>query len=255
MAEPKPIPGVSKPGLLKKKMPLELISSVPPFIVACVASANFLLKDETRTLGFVSAGAAVWLFGASVFKILHAKHQDAASTEQYQHHGLSAALAVLHAATAHACGFSPKESDERLRVTFHRVVPPLDKPEHIEQLVPYVGGSQSGAGRRFSIRSGITGKSIREKSVYTATLVNGDEKKRRKELKEEWGYTDHDLQTLSMDRYSSMAIPILSAHGQKALGVVYLDSDQRDLFAPEGVQAAILTACHGITTYVNQRYA
>ncbi len=77
---------------------------------------------------------------------------------------------------------------------------------------------------------------------------------KQKALKRDWGFTDHDLKGLSMDRRSMLAVPILATRGQEAVGVVYLDSDRRDLFEADAVQVAILTACGGISNYVSRRY-
>jgi putative methionine-R-sulfoxide reductase with GAF domain len=52
-----------------------------------------------------------------------------------------------------------------------------------------------------------------------------------------------------------MAVPILSADRQHVVGVVYLDSDQRDFFAAEDVQSSIIKTCGGIIAYVNERYS
>jgi hypothetical protein len=51
-----------------------------------------------------------------------------------------------------------------------------------------------------------------------------------------------------------MAVPVRDVTRQHTLGVIYLDSDQRDLFSAVDVQNAVVTACGGITKFVNERY-
>jgi putative methionine-R-sulfoxide reductase with GAF domain len=254
MRKLKEIPGTPRRGLLKMRVTSELLSSVPPVVGALTSGVTLGSRPDTAGLSLVSYGIAGWLALAGSIKVWQAGALDRAAAEQSGHEGLTAALTVLHAATGHVCGIPPEELDERLRATVHRVVPPVDRPEFIEQLIPYVGGNGGGENRRFSVRSGITGKCVREKIAFIAAL-EGDEAARRRELREDWGYTDHDLKSLSMDRLSSMAVPILSADRQHAVGVVYLDSDQPDLFSAEDVQSSIIKTCGAVIAYVNERYS
>ena len=55
-------------------------------------------------------------------------------------------------------------------MTIHRVVEapkPNQAAEQLEQVLPYIGGQGKGAGRRFSIRSGIIGRAVRDAAPYT----------------------------------------------------------------------------------------
>lgn len=252
----KHIPGVEHEWwvrAMRQKWLVELLGSVPPLIVAAVAAYRFAQEDATRTVAYWSAGAALWLLFASVIKIAHARELDKDANAKRDHDGLRAAMLVLQASAAAACGLNPAQANG-LRVTFHRVVPPLDKAELIEQLVPYAGGDGGGEGRRFSVRSGITGRCIRMKSPYTMHRANTDADAYRKELEEAWGYTHADAATLSTEVMSSMAFPVLDASGKHALGVIYLDSTEPNLFEAEDVQNAIFQACGGVTTYVGERH-
>jgi len=215
--------------------------------------------------GVVAAGAAnnatlavalgfgvLWLIGSSTWKILHARTQDQAAEQQSSHDGLLGALHVLHKSVAHACSINLAQGED-LRVTVHRVVPPLESAEQLEQIVPYVGGAGGGAGRIFSIRSGITGLAIRKGKPMAATRVSDKDAEYREELKVKWSYTDNDAKALSSDRRSFMAIPILGKDAVQA--VVYLDSNKADAF-PEGTTIAglIVAACSGLNEYCNARY-
>jgi hypothetical protein len=250
----KGIPGTKKPGLLTKKWVAELFSGIPPFVIAVVGSLNSYEKPETRRLSYWLAGAAVWLLFSTVWKILHARTQDAQAAQKNDHEGLRGALCVLQAAAGRACGLDPTESSDTLRVTFHRVVPPLETAEQIEQIVDYVGGGGGGAGRTFSVRSGITGRCIRTKEPWTMHRESKDVMDYRRVLATEWGYTAADAAAVAADRYSLMAVPVLDSAGQHALGVIYLDSEKPDLFVDTGVQTAIIEACAGVARFVGERY-
>jgi hypothetical protein len=126
----------------------------------------------------------------------------------------------------------------------------------LEQLLPYIGGDGKPPGRRFSIRSGIIGKAVREKTPYASFRENDNHEAFIKELVANWSYTEHDARQVTSDRQAWMAIPIFgsptSASG--VVAVVYLDSDQRNFFSKQ-VQKLALHAASGIATYIDERYA
>ena len=68
----------------------------------------------------------------------------------------------------------------------------------------------------------------------------------------QWSYTEREAKGLSRGRYSFMAVPIRS--GQRVLGVVYFDSDERELFTGTEIVEVIVAACGGINRYVDWRY-
>jgi hypothetical protein len=242
------IPGLEKKGLLQKKWVAELVSSGPPVLVAGVGATSAFSVNPI--MGGALGAGVVWLLGASTWKVMHARTQDEAATQKTSHDGLVGALHVLHTAIAHVCDIK----SEDLRVTIHRVVPPLDNSESIEQIVPYVGGNGGGAGRTFSLRSGITGLSIRLGKPVAASRVSDDESAYREELKDKWGYTEKEARALSPDRRSFMAVPIRGKHHIR--GVVYLDSTKRGAFESGGTGLAnsVVSACSGINQYCNARY-
>ena len=238
---------------MRQKWPVELVSSVPPLAVACIAAFRFFQDAATYTLGYWSASAALWLFLASLIKILHTRELDKDTNAKRDHDGLRAAMLVLHASTAHACGLAETDFSQ-LRVTFHRVVPPLTNAEQIEQIVPYVGGEGGGEGRTLSVRSGITGRCIRTKQLYIMHRPDDNVITYKQQLEADWGYTHADVNKLSTDRMSFMAVPILDATGKQALGVVYLDCGQPKFFESLEIQNVIFQACGGVTQYVSERY-
>lgn len=248
-----PIHGIKKRRFWERKWFLETVSAGPPFLAAAVAA----VKAGTEGLGWIfvlAIASCAWLVVVGVVKVVHARRQDAAEDEARNHDGLLAALHVLHAAVAHAGKLDPEEKDRCLRVTFHRVVPPLDNSDKIEQIVPYVGGKHDGAGRTFHIRTGITGKAIRENSILIMDRQSDSFEDYQKQLISDWGYTPADAEKFTRDRFALMAVPVMDKAGHDVLGVVYLDCCNKNFFASEAVKSAVLSCCAGITSYTGERY-
>ena len=222
-----------------------------------VALVGVITSTAQSVVPWLLVGA-IWLLLASAVKVLHGREADKEASSKKNHEGLVAALHVVQALAGHICAIKKEDLDTTVRVTFHRIVPlekapdDLGQAEEIEQLVNYVGGNADGVGRRFSIRSGITGAAIRGNTPIWCERVNSDAAAYVKELKEQWAYTEHDAKKMSTDRFSCYAVPIL--HGNRTLGVVFMDSDKAQLFAGAEVQQTILVACGGINRYVGERY-
>ena len=247
------IPGRRRQRFYERKTVVELLAVVPPVVMGAVTAAINLRDPDKRPDGWLLAAAIGWLVIASVVRVLHARSQDREQRRREEYDGLLGALHVLYAAVSARTGID--RHDGRLRVTIHRVVPPSGKrkaAEELEQLLPYVGGPGSDAGRRFSIRSGVIGKAVREKSVFAASRRSEDYEQFLSELVRDWAYTEADARQLSPDRRAWMAVPIFSPKAE-VVGVTYLDSNQTGFFTPE-LQQLIFGACGGIATYVKEVY-
>ena len=249
------IPGVDGVKWYRKKWIIECVAALPPVLAAIAAAVKFFQDASTVTLGWVSVGGVAWLIVASVLKVLLARSQDKKDEPQERHDGLRAALHVVHATVAHACGIKPEDAEKKLRATFHVVLKPFDEPKELQQVVDYVGGDGKGVARKFSIHSGIIGKAARNRDVYAASR-NGDNKEQyERELQAEWGYTAADIKKIvSMERFSWMAVPVLDKSGTHTLGVVFLDSTERGTFDGDELREAVVVACSGVTRYVDERY-
>lgn len=248
-----PIHGLKRKRFYERKWFAESISAGPPFIAAAAAAVK-AATDNIEWLFGLAVASCVWLIGAAVLKVYQGKKQDAADDEARNHDGLTAALHVLHTSVAQAGKLSTEEKDQCLRVTFHRVVPPLDNSDWIEQIVPYVGGNHDGAGRKFHVRTGITGKAVRENGTFVMDRQGESFEDYKKELISSWGYTQKDVEKVTSDRFSLMAVPVTDRDGQEVLGVVYLDCCNRNFFAPEVVKIAVLSCCAGVARYTGERY-
>lgn len=245
------IPGRKRKRFWEHKAVVEALAVIPPIAAAAVTAILNLRDPAKRSLGWVLIGASVWLAVASVVKILNAQAQDAALKKSEGYEGLLAALHVLHGAVRSRAG-SDNLHEGRLRATIHRVVPGQGGVEEVEQLLPYIGGTGSSAGRTFSVRSGIIGKAVRERSVFAASRVSSEYEAFLSELVRDWSYTMDDARKLSPDRRSWMAVPI-PVEGGPVVAVVYLDSSEPEFFSGE-VQRVVLEACAGITTYIDEVY-
>jgi hypothetical protein len=249
------IPGPQKERFYEKKYVVELIAVLPPLVTGAVGALVSLGDPAKRTLGWWLAGATGWLVLASAVKVLHAAAQDRDRKRVKQYDGLRGSLWVLYESVRRAAGLE-NPWDGTLRITIHRVVSAGKDHggvEELEQLLPYVGGTGAPAGRRFSIRSGVIGKAVREKKVIAVVCESESYQGFLKELIREWAYTEDEARKLTPDRRAWMAVPILAAD-ESVAAVVYLDSSVRDLFTPALVQL-IVNGCHGTTSYVREVYS
>ncbi len=254
MRRPQPIPGVKPPPFWRKHWFEALITGVPPLVTAAVAALKLDGEDGSRPLVMALWGSVAWLALVMVMRIWLARGKDAEAEPQRVHDGLRAATLTLHAAVAQICDLSPDESRLALRVTFHRVVPPLSPMREIEQIVPYAGGRGDGAGRRFPVNVGITGLALRNREPYLMSSHAADEAAFRQELVRWCGYTDKQAEERQPGRVSALAVPVHDRGGQHPLGVIYLDSNVAQIFDDDATYQAILAACQGVVDYVSERY-
>ena len=236
-----------------RKWFLELLASGPPAIAATAAAIKSYQLENASGVWIYLAVGLVWLVVAQIFKVIAAYRQDAKDDELHSHDGLQAALTVLHAVVYDAL-IQKNALDPGLRTTFHRVVPPLSEPEHLEQIVPYIGGHTTGDGRIFSISAGITGCAVREKQVLIMDRRGPSDEEYRKELIAEWHYTEATARKMTMDRFSAIAVPVKDKTGEQVLGVIFMDATRKNCFSSEDVQKLVIAATGGITKYVGKRY-
>ena len=248
-----PIHGHSTRPFYQSKLFIEAVSSVPPILGAAYAAFKANQSEDGQVGVVILVVVCLWLVGVSVVKIINAKNGDSNDELVNGHDGILAALHVVHATVARVGRLETSQQKNTLRVTFHRVVPPLDTSEYIEQITPYVGGGGGGQGRKFSMRSGITGSAIREKQVFLMDRTTDKYEDYLSELIRDWSYIEADARKVTSDRYSAMAVPV-QGRRQDVLGVIYLDSSEKNFFASDEMQQAVIAACFGVTTYIGERY-
>jgi len=239
----------------EKKAVIEALATVPPVLAAAIGALISLAQRQQRAFGWWLLAGAVWLIGASVAKVLHARAQDRERKRSDEHDGLRAALHVLFTTVCRMAGIAEEQRTAgRLRLTIHRVVTrgKSDPPEELEQLLPYMGGPGSPPGRRFSIRSGIIGAVARRKSAMVAVRGCAEHEGFVGELMRDWAYTEDDARRLTPDRHAWMAVPLVNGNGT-TVAVVYLDSREPQFFT-DPVQDLVLAICAGINAYTLEVY-
>jgi len=103
-------------------------------------------------------------------RVTIARHEDTKEEPEVVHDGVYAAVSTLHVMLSEWC--NKRKLTSNIRATFHRVVPPINAPREIEQIINYAGADVGGVGRKFSVHTGITGRSVREKAVLIMSSPN-----------------------------------------------------------------------------------
>lgn len=253
------IPGVRKTSFFQRKWMVELLILVSGSIGAMVTVWKLILDPKTVQLAWWAGGSSLLLLLGSLLRVYQARTEDAEKERVHDHEGLHGAVHVMHAVVAAEIGIAAGGEDT-LRITVHRVVPgqgaTAESPDEIEQLLPYVGGTGGGAGRRFPIRAGVSGRAARSGKVIRMHLESDSQEAMRNNMVE-WGFTVADAKSLTQGRMSYMAIPIHSSandlRAENVIAIIYLDSNRKNAFTDDVSQLA-LKAAIGFFEYFNVRY-
>ncbi|HEY2847954.1 MAG TPA: GAF domain-containing protein [Pyrinomonadaceae bacterium] len=237
-------------------IPGALITAIPTITLFI---RRVFIEDQTVSradmwLVYVGMFGVVLLITQGLSKLAAARWKDQHEEDEDRFDGFLSALHLIHSIVRHKAGFS-RSSVNRLRVTVQRIVPPEKagtSPEELEQVLDYIGGKGGGKGRRFSIRSGITGKAAREGEVLIGSRNNDNHEAYIQELMSVWNYTEEDAKKLSSGRNSWMAVPI-KYKGHEITGVVYLDSNEKEFFNGE-IRELVVWACGGLAVFIDERY-
>lgn len=262
MPPTKHIPGAEEKRFWQKKWMQELFFNVPPLIAACVTTYRFFPFFESSDteippislwVFYLSVVAIFWLVLTSIWKIKIASDSDKKETPETVHEGLYAAVSTMQVVLNEYC--KRRNCGKDIRATFHRVVPPLDNPTEIEQIINYAGAhGNKDRGRRFSINTGITGQAIRSKKPIMMSSSAQTEEQHRSELVANWGYTEQQARALTSGKFSAAAVPVLNATGHSVLGVIYLDSSERSIFDRSDIQEILATGSLAVSEFVTKRY-
>lgn len=247
------LPGAQRKRFWQKKWPREVLFNGPPIIVAGTAAVKSWREPlfDPWIFGLAST-ACFWLMVATIVRVATARAEDRNDVPDVLHEGLYAAVSTVQTMLSEWC--LKRQCGSDIRATFHRVVPPVQEPREIEQIINYAGSSGEGVGRMFSIHTGITGRAIRNKKPLVMSSQNGSEDQLRRELVEEWGYTEAEARRLGPGRFSAMAIPVLDRSGQHPIGVIYFDSSDRALFERDDVVEIVGAGTKAISDFVTKRY-
>lgn len=245
------LPGLHKPALWSRKWFIELVAIGPPVLAAAVGAWQLFEKD-LLLMAAVSILGIVWLVGANVLRVRQSYISEREERGRRGHEGVYAALVVCRMQLCRTVDVADLDPGHAFRMTVLRVVPPLENPMELEQLVPYAGGHTDGAGRRFPIAPGITGRAARCGHAVRGSVVGLTHDERIKALVSEWGYTTGQAKRLTEDRTAWMAIPFHNDRKQVA-GVLYADTSKGDIFS-DAVLSEALDLCDSLRVYMSERY-
>lgn len=253
------IPGKKTLAWHDRKVIVESITGLAAFAATALASYQLYQDPAKRVYSYWTLG--VFLIAALGFclKIWQGNSHDRKEIDGVDHDGIQGAIYVVHAAAIHACGLQFDDGFKTIRATFHRVVYEGSEngaadPAEYEQVMDYVGRKGGGKSRRFSIGVGISGLAVRLGDPIATERKNANIEQYQRELIEDWGYTPAAAKGVSTEPMSWLASPIRDSDTDKVIGIVYLDSTAPKAFEAEAVKTAILTACLGVTKYVEKRY-
>ncbi len=249
-----PIPGVDRPSIWYRRWFIEVLGAVPVVAAAVFTMVRFWRSPDERVFADLALAVVVWVCLFSALKIQIARRQDSKEAPEETHDGLYAAVSVAHAAIKNLIE-SQSETELDLRATFHRVVPPLDSPQMLQQIIPYIGdGDSAAAGRTFSVNTGITGQAVRNKEPYIMESVAETDGEHRAELVADWGYTSAQAAKIKPGRITAAALPVLDRSGQHVLGVLYLDSSAPLIFSESQSRLMLVAIGDAVGDYVTRRY-
>lgn len=249
------IPGIRPSKFYEKKWFAEIISVVPTLIVMSVTALSNFADPSKVKFGYALLAAIVWTICSTIVKFLQAKKQDNEEKSKQSYEGLLGTLHILYGTIIRTENFNPQEDVGKLRVTIYRVIMPPssdESPKEIEQMIPYVGSKGGPPSRKCSIRSGITGQAVREKSPIVAYRENDNYEQYVKELVSKWSFPEDEARKLSIDKYSFMAVPIFGKQ-QEVIAVVYLDSIEKNFFQ-KATKTYIIHACEAIAEFIKETY-
>ena len=227
----------------------ELWSTVSGLGTVLAAGAAVVKAWTTQELLLkLTIAAAVLAAVQFAFKSAQAHYKDSERTKAKSPADLSACLHVLHSIITRKVP-GQTGSTNILRMTIHRAI----ERERLEQCVGYVGGKGGDPGRRFSDKSGISGRAFRLGAVVTARRRNTDHDQFLHEMVEDWGFSAEEAKALSGDRMAWMAVPIKDEANDAVIGVVFFDSSNPDYFS-QPVQELAIAGCVGLSKYISQHY-
>lgn len=145
--------------------------------------------------------------------------------KSYDEHALNIGLGSLYKSLY----FSPSTNPD-VRCTLY--TPKFFKRNYLNQLLPYTprGG---GKGRKLHNSKGIVGKCYRSQKTCFEYISDENAARFREYMVDNWSFTEEEAARLVQDRRAYMCLPITNRKGNSVLGVIYFDSNSKDLFTPE----------------------
>jgi len=101
-------------------------------------------------------------------------------------------------------------------------VPNYRRKEELLQIIPYIPSEKSKVSRRLHTSKGIVGLCFRENRDQLETIAPSEDFQNY--MIRHWGFTKEDVQTLTQERKSYLATPIIGV-GNEILGILFFDSN------------------------------
>lgn len=215
---------------------------------AGVVASQKLVVDGWRVAGWLVATSA---FGVCTLSILRAIVTYRQQTKRESLHELEGCLMTIHAILVQDVSLD-RQQETGLRLTVHVAI-----AEHqLQQVLHYVGDERGGytAGRVFPMESGIAGYVYRTREPFAARRIEQEYEGYVRELIREWNYIERRARKLNPATQAWMAVPLVASPGAKILGVLYLDSTDRDYFTAAR-HRLITNAAAGVARFATRRYS
>jgi hypothetical protein len=253
------LPAPKRPRWYATELATTLFAAIPTLLTA-IGGIVKGLREETR--GFVQLGLGVLaaLVVGTTFKALQSRRKDVREAMRRHPGDLEAALYALHSSIVAMRGLPYDDhSLDLLRMTIFRIE---EEEDAVVQVVPFVGGGGGGEGTRLSARSGIVGRAVLRGKV-AAMIRDGSFDDYVRVLVEDYATHAHEARGLPDDRFAFLAVPLRRRMTEPIVGVVYIDSPDRNFFSdprcPTGdisdaFVLTVATACAGLSFYTELRY-
>lgn len=207
-----------------------------------------LIVDGWRVAGWLVAVSAFVVCALSILRAIVAYRYE---SKKRSLHELEGCLMIIHAVLAED-DRPDGQKEVGLRLTVHVAI----DDHRLQQVLDYVGDERGGrtAGRVFPVQSGIAGLVYRTREAFAAERFEEGYEGYVRELINDWSYTENDARKLNPATQAWMAVPIIAPATSKILGILYLDSRDRDFFTAMR-QQLVVDAASGVARFVTRRYS
>lgn len=221
-------------------------------VAALSALLEELIGPKPRSIQAIALSVSlVSTLVLGTLAVLRGRYEDQRSVQRESPADLHGCLHVLYRMLAGLRGVSTP-TEGWLRLTVHRV-----DGHELEQILPYVGAFSTlpngGAGRRFPISTGLSGKAAR---AGKPQRIERPADMRFAEwqlwLVEHTGMTLAQAAETRADRFSFFAMPIPDMDG-RVIGVLYMDAAEPNFFCSETVEYVAWGGV-GLSKWIDERY-
>jgi hypothetical protein len=245
------IPGPSRRKWWTSELTSLLALAVPTAAGAwSTAVATWWRGDVPSLIGWMIAGVALLATAGLILRVVQARHKDRQTAQSASPQDLLGCIYVTRAMVVAELSSGLGEASPTLfRLTVFRLI-----GEDLEQCVEYLGGDHDNGtpGRRFNRRSGIIGRAAMTGRVVAAKRTQENHGDFVREMTQTYHIPPEEAKGLRHDRWSWLAVPILSRSGG-VIGVVFADSSDPDFFTDD-IKGIMIEGVRGMTAFIEMRY-